>query len=198
MIRLTLLLCAIIYSGMIIFSDPATRDVETPDGVSTRAEFDPSVALPTPHAPPVPQIANSTGTAQVIRAALVDPAPQPPVPDAPVMTLTGPDGEIIAISAVIRPSQAENEIISLTRPAAPATTPAAEIAEAPRPVVYVTGRRVNMRAGPSTGTAVILSLGFGAEAEQIGDVTDGWVQIRDLASDQTGYMAERFLSADRP
>ena len=71
-------------------------------------------------------------------------------------------------------------------------TPAAPLPDGP--VLYVTGDRVNMRAGPSTGDRVVTSLGRGAAVQPLGPTDSEWVNIRD-AGGRTGYVAGRFLSA---
>lgn len=63
-------------------------------------------------------------------------------------------------------------------------------------IMYVTGSRVNFRAGPSTGDSVIGALNGGSPVEALGEVS-GWVNIRD-AQGRTGYMSAQFLSPDRP
>lgn len=65
------------------------------------------------------------------------------------------------------------------------------------PVMYVTGSRVNFRAGPSTGNAVIGALSRGAAVEVLGPVDAAWVNIRD-AQGREGYMSGKFLSTDQP
>lgn len=65
------------------------------------------------------------------------------------------------------------------------------------PVLYVTGDRVNMRAGPSTGDRVVTALGRGAAVQPLGPADAEWVNIRD-GNGRTGYVAGRFLSANAP
>lgn len=65
------------------------------------------------------------------------------------------------------------------------------------PVLYVTGDRVNVRAGPSTGDRVVMALGRGAAVQPLGAQDGEWVNIRD-ADGRTGYVAGRFLSPDAP
>ncbi len=65
-------------------------------------------------------------------------------------------------------------------------------------LVYVTGSRVNLRAGPGTNSAVVTSLVRGSAAEAIGVETDGWQMIRDAETGIEGYMATRFLAAKQP
>lgn len=58
----------------------------------------------------------------------------------------------------------------------------------------VTGSRVNMRSGPSTADGVVDSLVRGTLAEVIGVADGGWVEIRDVETGLTGYMASEYLS----
>lgn len=65
------------------------------------------------------------------------------------------------------------------------------------PVLYVTGSRVNFRAGPSTGEPVIGALSSGAAVEALGPTDSPWVNIRD-AQGRVGYMSGQFLSRETP
>ncbi|MTE02118.1 SH3 domain-containing protein [Paracoccus sp. YIM 132242] len=65
------------------------------------------------------------------------------------------------------------------------------------PVLYVTGDRVNMRAGPSTGDRVVTALTRGAAVQPLGPTDAEWVNIRD-PNGRTGYVAGRFLSQAAP
>ncbi|MFD2815529.1 SH3 domain-containing protein [Paracoccus aerius] len=65
------------------------------------------------------------------------------------------------------------------------------------PVLYVTGDRVNMRAGPSTGDRVVSSLVRGTAVQPLGPTDAEWVNIRD-ADGRVGYVAGRFLSQTAP
>jgi uncharacterized protein YraI len=58
----------------------------------------------------------------------------------------------------------------------------------------VTGRQVNLRAGPSTEAAVLASLVQGAEAELIGADGTGWVLIRAVETGIEGYMSDQFVA----
>ncbi|WP_299846138.1 SH3 domain-containing protein [uncultured Paracoccus sp.] len=63
-------------------------------------------------------------------------------------------------------------------------------------IMYVTGDRVNFRAGPSTNDRVIGAILRGSPVEILGQ-TEGWVQLRD-AGGREGYMSLQFLSPERP
>ena len=68
-----------------------------------------------------------------------------------------------------------------------------EAIAAPEPkLLTVTGSRVNLRAGPSTGNPVIGKLMEGEQVELIGYETEGWAQIR-VEGEKVGYMSANFL-----
>lgn len=62
-------------------------------------------------------------------------------------------------------------------------------------VHVVSGNRVNLRDGPSTTFAVVTQLSEGVEVEVLDDLGDGWVNLRVLDSDTTGWMSDDFLTA---
>lgn len=57
----------------------------------------------------------------------------------------------------------------------------------------VTGSRVNLRAGPGTGNAVVGQLSLGAEAEVL-DQGDGWYRIRTVDGSTDGWIFGQFLA----
>ena len=76
--------------------------------------------------------------------------------------------------------------------------PAAETpAAATRDIRYVTGNRVNLRAGPGTGNSVVAQLAFGTEAEVLNDPESGWVEIRTATGD-AGWIFRSFLDTENP
>lgn len=89
-----------------------------------------------------------------------------------------------------RPAPADKIVAS----AAPEATPA------PEPVDhwYVTGSRVNLRSGPSTSTAVIGQVTYGAPAEVIEETPDGWFRIAVPGTGAEGYIYGKFLSPNEP
>ncbi|MDX8354092.1 SH3 domain-containing protein [Cognatiyoonia sp. IB215182] len=70
------------------------------------------------------------------------------------------------------------------------------LAPAPLDIRFVAGDWVNMRDGPSTSYQVLDTLPRGTEAEVLDVNGEGWAQIRLVDTGQTGWMAERLLSAD--
>ncbi|MEM7644092.1 MAG: SH3 domain-containing protein [Pseudomonadota bacterium] len=183
MIRLTVTLAVALYATFVIWGEPteyagaeaATQDDTMP--IAQTADFVRPVIL---------ESANGSD-AVVTRAVTQDVI----VPDAAVIAASAP-----APSALdVEPGRiGEPVMVSLFREAAPAPEPSAPA----EPLVdgellRVTGTVVNMRAGPSTANAVVDSLPRGTIAEAMGAPENGWRQIRDVATGQTGWMAARFL-----
>ena len=82
--------------------------------------------------------------------------------------------------------------------AAPDTSEAGSTAEgAERPVRYmfVTGTRVNVRAGPSTQFSVVGSVEYGDPVELVTYEGSNWARIRIGDGDETGYMSRKFLAS---
>jgi hypothetical protein len=61
-------------------------------------------------------------------------------------------------------------------------------------LLYVTGSRVNLRAGPSTGNAVVGSVSYGDAVEVLDYANDNWAQIR--FGDRIAFMSRNFLASD--
>ena len=66
-----------------------------------------------------------------------------------------------------------------------------------RDLWYVTGTRVNLRAGPGTGSAVIGQVGLGDAAEVLSD-SGGWYRIRTGDGTLTGWIYGDYLDPSRP
>lgn len=75
----------------------------------------------------------------------------------------------------------------------PGTVAAAAPAADTQDILVVTGSRVNLRSGPSTGNAVVSSLSAGTRTVPLGDASNGWQEVRVLDTGVTGFMAARFL-----
>ena len=82
---------------------------------------------------------------------------------------------------------------SRSTPYSPSAVPSSQTADAA--YVYVTGTRVNQRAGPSTSNAVMGVLSEGGRVEKLREEGQ-WTQIR--SNFGTGWMATRFLSLVAP
>ncbi|GIT90241.1 peptide-binding protein [Jannaschia pagri] len=175
MLRLTFTLGAALYAGFVIWGEPETHAderglqeepviVAATDG----ADFDrPTILGLTPSAPAVTRAAATVS----------------PVPDPAAIAASAP-----LPSAVTPRLIGEPVVVSLVQPASPTAS-----READRDLLRVTGSRVNMRSGPSTSNRVVSSLVQGTLAEPIGEEVNGWLEIREVETGLTGFMAARFL-----
>jgi hypothetical protein len=164
MLRLTLMLSAAIYAGLVIYSD----------GV-----------------PP-----EDAGGTEVARAAPLLDATLP-ARAAPADRLTTADGRVLTIAAVIDPvalDDGQTAVHLVSTRTAETVIASASAGQPEWPIVEVTGNSVNLRAGPSTGDAVLVALVRGEQAELITSLDNGWAQIRTVETGVEGYMADRFLS----
>jgi hypothetical protein len=170
MLRLTLMLSAAIYAGLVIFSERAP-DAPAP-GVEVTRAADPVAAVPP-------------------RAAVGQ------------RSLTTDDGRVLAVAAVIDPARIDPAaegiaaISTLSAPDPAAPLPAAAPVASGLALAEVTGTQVNLRAGPSTGEAVLASLTRGMRVELIAAPANGWAHIRAVETGVEGYMADRFLGSLR-
>lgn len=62
---------------------------------------------------------------------------------------------------------------------------------------YVSGTRVNLRAGPGTVNAVVARLGLGTEAEVLSDTAAAWIEIR-TADGTAGWISSKYLTETAP
>lgn len=95
---------------------------------------------------------------------------------------------------------ADPALVTDSAPAAAADGPSAPDTPAPdatAPVVSqmaeVTASAVNLRAGPSTGEAVVGRLSSGDRVEYLGEPVAGWAEIRLPGGGAPAYMASKFL-----
>jgi hypothetical protein len=167
MLRLTLMLSAAIYAGLVIYSERAPR--------------------------PGPESAALVTRGGLIDAT----APVAPAQGVPSDRLTTADGRILTIAAVIDPVALDDgrTAVHLVSTRGAETVVASASAGRPElPLVEVTGASVNLRAGPSTGDRVLDALGRGVQVELIASLGNGWAQIRTVETGLEGYMADRFLA----
>ncbi|OGP71015.1 MAG: hypothetical protein A2Z73_07170 [Deltaproteobacteria bacterium RBG_13_60_28] len=61
------------------------------------------------------------------------------------------------------------------------------------PFYYVAINGLNLRAGPSTGTRVLTSLGFNDKVEFLDQSPTGWSNVRDLRTGVIGWVASHYL-----
>jgi hypothetical protein len=175
MIRLSLILCATLYVGMILLTDgPGAETARAPSidfnnvvnladdavGVATtRAGFSPSDGLIS--------LSEDVPISVII----------PPARYAPALLI------VASFDAPTDANFVRAPVVSASEGAA---------------LLYVTGTSVNLRSGPSTSNPVITALTRGIAAEKIEILANGWVQIRVLETGNVGYMSSRFLSSNQP
>ena len=127
--------------------------------------------------------------------------PQPAAQDAGTEAPAAPEPQATPAAVVQAESQTPAQVQRFPGPALRPSPEHAGEAAAPLvpdgPVLYVTGDRVNMRAGPSTGDRVVTALRRGTAVQPLGPQDAEWVNIRD-AGGRAGYVAGRFLSPDAP
>lgn len=186
MFKLTFTLAAALYAGFVIWGQPA-EVAEAGDAAATGTLVLAEGAAAADYRSPVilETNASSRTDADVTRAAAVDPA-------AIVAAAPSPEATFRAPAPIGEPTR-----ISLVAPAAVAApAAAADPTAAPSAtdgLLKVTGSRVNLRAGPSTGNAVVDSLVRGTLVEAVGEEINGWIELRDVTSGATGFMAANFL-----
>ncbi len=201
-IRLTLLTIAGILAAMFYFG----RDADLPeDRIGRERAAAPSVSSVPPFAPrpareetpvvtapePTPEPARTTRLPEPARPAPVAAAPVTPVPDLPETDATIPGPLESAIAAVL--AEPEPEPVAEPEPAAEPEPGEDGL----RGLLYVTGDRVNVRAGPATVYGVVTSLTRGTAVIDAGDAGEGWRMIR-LQTGELAYMSADFLSAIAP
>ncbi|MEM7489921.1 MAG: SH3 domain-containing protein [Pseudomonadota bacterium] len=175
MIKLTFTLLAALYASFLIWGQPsemAEVQAAPTDSLvmtATTQEYDHPVILDEAGRT---QIAVTRSLTDVTPAAIIASAP------APANVQPRPIGEPVVVSLLT-----------------PDTTPVLEEPEVEddRVLLTVTGTVVNMRTGPSTANPVVDSLPRGTLAEAMGEPENGWRQIRDVATGQTGWMSANFL-----
>lgn len=93
-----------------------------------------------------------------------------------------------AVATTTRIAKLEPTLASLSVPAGATASDTATVRE-------VAARAVNMRKGPSTNYDVIDTLPRGTQTEVVDTDGSGWVRVRVQTTGQTGWMAERLLTA---
>ena len=136
-------------------------------------------------------------TRPIVREANLPPAPKPAQPEPVKINFTP-----VKVAPVKAAPQPRQSVIAgkfvLDAPREPA--PVAEIApEKPAlPVMYVTGRSVNVRQGPSTSYNVVGTLTRAEAVTVVAPEQDGWVQIKIEGDGVDGYIAARLLTDADP
>lgn len=184
MFRLTILLCAGLVAVMLT--------AEKPRGPVQAANFKtlPRPVAPAPGAKPAP-VAKAEPAQPAVAAK---PAPEP--------ASQAPRAEITAQITSVSFGAATPGLLHVSKADAPAghvstirTAPQSASAPTSTGALFeVSGNKVNLRAGPSTGHAIVGALTRGTRARVTGDAGDGWVELEVQATGQRGFMAQRFLA----
>lgn len=183
MFKYTFTLAAALYAGFVVWGEP--QDL----GSAEAATQTPLIATTADARYTAPVILGDGATDAVVTRA----ATETVVPDAATIAASTPAPS----AGQVRPRLiGEPVVVNLVRPAVATTTDddTTAAAELSGERLRVTGSRVNMRSGPSTGNPVVGSLAEGTVAERLGDDQGGWVEIRDTATGRTGFMSARFLA----
>ena len=159
-------------------SGPGRPATDTPSALATSAD-------------PAQGPDETAATSIDARATVVGTAVGTPDSAAPqtaiVPTLSQPDTLGLALtdeaSAPIAPAGA-----AVPSPASPGTPETADLV-----ALFVTGTRVNVRAGPSTDFGVVDSVSYGEAVELLEYSGDSWAEIR-IDESTVGFMARRFLA----
>ncbi len=108
-----------------------------------------------------------------------------------VTHLAAPSGGWVKVSTGSRTGYVSTAYLSTARPTAPTPRPRPSMT-----VSYVTATSLNLRARPSTSSAVLTRLPRATTVTHLGPASKGWVRVR--AGSRTGYVSVAYLSATRP
>ena len=100
----------------------------------------------------------------------------------------------VKVKAGTRTGYVSTAYLTSTAPATPTTptTPSAPAAT----VAYVNTSSLNLRAKPSTSSAVVARLAKGTKVTQVAAPSKGWVKVK--AGTRTGYVATSYLTTKAP
>jgi uncharacterized protein YgiM (DUF1202 family) len=179
MIRLTILLCAALFFSMYVMGEDRGQMRQ---GL---IEGEKEAAI---------QAAKAALAEQATPAAQDEVASQSNVvtPARPVQTAASPDQGVVTIA--FSPS---TPVVSQTTPApkpAEIVPAATDVTPSEGRLMYVSGRSVNVRRGPSTREAVVGRLTRGEAVTVVWVEDNGWARIRVEGDGIDGYMAMDFLT----
>lgn len=177
MLKWVIGLCALMYLALITIGEP------TEEEIAARAERDAILAARTitPTSTPEP----ATGSVVAVSA------PASAVETAPAVVQAAVTEEITAPALV-------SVTTDTTTPAAAEPVATQEIAPVtatePATIRRVTGRRVNLRAGPSTTTEIVGRAVRDDSAEIVEMLPSGWAKVYILETGIEAYISAQFLS----
>ncbi|MEP3345869.1 MAG: SH3 domain-containing protein [Litoreibacter sp.] len=173
-------LCAAMYLALITVGEP------TPEELAARAERDDVLASRSVTPTPVPDAPTVETQEPVVQAA----APAEDLVPTPAVTEPELISEIAAPALV-------SVSTDTTTPAASETVVTEQIVTAPAPAASirrVTGRRVNLRAGPTTTSEIVGRAVRNDSAEVVELLPSGWAKVYILETGIEAYISAQFLS----
>jgi hypothetical protein len=181
MLRLTILLCAGLFLALQIGGEDRGQkrfglmEAEAEAKALSRAVAEKAAAAQAAAPPAEPARADTP--AEVIAVAFGSPRP---------LRESGPETRAATVPALAEPARVE--------PSEPAVNEAALTEDAAPQIMYVTGRAVNVRSGPSTGNDVVGRLTRGEAVTVISIEDNGWARIRIEGDGVDGFMSLDFLT----
>lgn len=187
MIRLLLVLCAAIFVTLQIGGENAgAKPLGLIKHVAPLAAQSPeNMPSRQPQAPA--QIADAPRNPMLINASMSDTEATPPS-RAMTRPLTRPSLDRLSVESAA--AVADDDLT-----AADAAMPEGATQPGAQDVYYVKGRGVNVRARPSSRSAVVGKLGRGEAVTVVWVEPNGWARIRIEGDGIEGYMAKDFLAS---
>ncbi|NEX45905.1 SH3 domain-containing protein [Pseudotabrizicola algicola] len=174
MIRMLLLLCAGIY---------VTLQVGGQDRGQLRFGLMEAPDKPAPFTPVDAAVTTSVAA-----------APAPVAAEAAVMPVVFAPAQAAAVTPVVAEAAEARLQPEPAVQRVQAEVPVAAQADSGAAVMYVTGRSVNVRSGPSTRNAVVGRLTRGEAVTVVSDDGNGWARVRIEGDGIDGFMATSFLA----
>lgn len=147
-----------------------------------------------------PAAASGSETAQIVPASMTSPQANGRGGTPEIgQTRIGDEGVYLFESLVegaptVADILPDSEIAVIVPQAVAARSADVSLATSSGDIRRVAGSRVNMRSGPGTNYGVVTTLSGGTDVEVFEVNAQGWARLRDVATGQEGWMAERLLA----
>lgn len=113
------------------------------------------------------------------------------------LALDATEDAAVAHMEAAKDAEAVEERIAVTLAAAvPVKASAPNLAEREARFLFVTGTKVNVRAGPSTQYRVVGAVVQGDSVELVSYEGNGWARIKIENGEKTGFMSRKFLAGE--
>ncbi|MGI9389382.1 MAG: SH3 domain-containing protein [Boseongicola sp.] len=179
MIKLVVATVAALFAVLLVFGDESRREEASLSGKSSAFDFSFASFIPqqseidTIELKPTATLSDDEAVAAAVEAGKLHRA---------IRDEAGGEDIVTTVSA-LKPSAAENDTSTEDSTATD--------------FWYVSGTRVNLRAGPGTVNAVVARLGIGTEARVLSDPAAAWIEIR-TADGTAGWISSKFLTETAP